>query len=245
MREAAHYRRDAFMAGLQRLGYRVQPGLPTAPIRDDLLLSWNRQAGAHDRTATLFESRGLPVLIAENGYLGVKHNGTRTYALARSHHNGAGRWPTGGPERWAALGVELLPWRRPGGETVILPQRGVGAPGVAMPQKWPREFHGFGRTRKHPGTKEQIPLEVDLARASQVITWGSGAAIKALVLGIPVFYSFPKWIGAPAARPVGDIKLGAKCDDEARLRMFERLAWAQWTIDEIASGEAIKRVLES
>ena len=33
---------------------------------------------------------------------------------------------------------------------------------------------------------------------SIMATWGSGAALKALMLGVPVFYDFPKWIGAPA-----------------------------------------------
>jgi hypothetical protein len=31
----------------------------------------------------------------------------------------------------------------------------------------------------------------------------------------------------------------------ARLAMFRRLAWAQWTLDEIKTGEPIRRLVES
>jgi hypothetical protein len=243
IREGAHYRRDAFVAGLQKCGFRIQQGAPSAPAGHlDILVTWNRYGQGH-RAATEFERRKQPVIVAENGYLGSEFKGKRVYALALNHHNGAGRWPVGGPERWAAWGVELKPWRKDG-ETVILPQRGIGPPGVAMPLAWPREVVKLGRTRKHPGAKETgIPLEQDLAKAGRVITWGSGAAIKALTMGIPVFHAMPNWIGAPAARPLKDIKHGPKCDDAARLGMFHRLAWAQADLEEIAKGEAFSRLL--
>jgi hypothetical protein len=243
IRAGNHYRSDAFTAGLQRCGFRVQRGTPTSPLAGDILVTWNRY-GAVDRAARMFEQRKLPVIVAENGYLGHELKGRRIYALARNHHNGAGTWPVGGPERWEKLGVELRPWRTEG-ETVILPQRGIGPPGVAMPIKWPREVAHLGRTRKHPGAnKEALPLEIDLGRAGRVVTWGSGGAIKALTMGIPVFFAMPQWIGGAAARPLKDIKRGPLIDDAARLAMFRRLAWAQAELDEIASGEAIKRLLE-
>lgn len=244
IRDAVHYRRDAFVSGLQRCGFRVQKGAPNGGgNKGDILVIWNRY-GQNHRVATLFEQRGLAVLVAENGYLG-DILGKTMLAMSRSHHNGAGVWPEGGPERWDALGVDLMPWRPIGGETVILPQRGIGPPGVAMPARWPKEVEKLGRVRRHPGTnKTGVSLRQDLSNASAVVTWGSGAAIKALVWGIPAFHAFPQWIGAPAARPLKHMGMGPRCDDAARLAMFRRLAWAQWTLDEITSGEAIKRLLE-
>jgi hypothetical protein len=243
IRDGAHYRRDAFDAGLKRCGFKVQRGLPNAPLsRDDLLVTWNRYAQNH-RIATDFERRGCKVIVAENGYLGDGLPHSKLMALSISQHNGAGKWPQGGPERWAKLGVDLKPWRTDG-ETVVLPQRGIGPPGVAMPGNWPRQVERLGRVRRHPGAREAVPLDKDLSRAGRVITWGSGAAIRALAWGIPVFYAFPKWIGAEAATPLDRLKDGPKKDDAARLRMFERLAWAQWHLSEIESGEAIKQLLE-
>ena len=69
--------------------------------------------------------------------------------------------------------------------------------------------------------------------------------LKALVWGIAVVYAFPKWIGGDAGQLMsGSTFPIAHRDDEARLEMFRRLAWAQWSLDEITSGEAFNRLLE-
>ena len=104
---------------------------------------------------------------------------------------------------------------------------------MAMPHDWPERVRkaAGGRVRSHPGTKVCVPLEDDLANAKQVVTWGSGAAIKALLWGIPVQSDMPGWIGEQDNT------------DGGRLAMFRRLAWAQWTLAEIASGEPFRRLL--
>jgi hypothetical protein len=247
LRESLHYRRDAFTAGLEACGYSVVLGVTTRPGPKDVLVCWNRyreNAAAADR----FEANGRPVLIAENGYLGNDFAGDRWYALARNQHNGAGSFPEGGPERWDALNVPLAPWRPAGGEVVLLPQRGIGPAGVAMPAHWLgstvdrlRRGKVAFRIREHPGTKTVIPLEQDLAKASAVVTWGSGAALKALAWGIPAFSDMAAWVGAPASLSSCALIDGQyKRSDAARLGMFRRLAWAQWRLSEIASGAAFR-----
>lgn len=241
LRPDPHYRPEVFRRGLQAVG-----GVETDHRRCDVLVIWNRYGEFADKAAEV-ESRGGTVLVAENGYLGVEWRGSVWYALSVGQHNGAGRWPEGGPERWDRLGVELAPFRTDGHERVLLPQRGIGSPGVKMPSGWElsalRQAGKPARVRKHPGMKAAIPLEDDLARARSVVTWGSGAALKALALGVPCFHSFSRWIGAPASRPLAEIRHGELRDESARLAMFRRLIWAQWRIDEIESGEAFARVL--
>jgi hypothetical protein len=220
-----------FRAGLERVGYEVHLGTTLEPRAGDVLVTWNRIAMG--QTAALaFEARGLPMLVAENAAWGNDFAGERWYSLARGMHNTAGRFPVGGPERWDRLGVELAPWRQ-GGETVILPQRGIGPAGVAMPRGWPEgaQARTGGRIRPHPGRHAAVPLERDLANAGRVVTWGSGAAIKALLWGIPVHSEMPGWIGEQDNT------------DPGRLAMFRRLAWAQWRLAEIASGEPFERLL--
>lgn len=241
LRDAQTYRRTCFEEGLSKVGYSISRGYPRQPKDGDLLLGWNRYGGTH-MAAQAFERRGCPVLIAENCY--IRPHGEKWYALALNHHNGAGKWYVGGPERFDAMGVELMPWR-PRGETVILAQRGIGERGVAQPSGWVHTVRKLGRIRSHPGARDdRMPLEQDLARAGQVVTWGSGAAIKALAMGIPVFHGLKRWIGAQASRHLDDIALGPKKDDADRLECFRRLAWAQVSIDEIRSGEAFARLLE-
>lgn len=231
LRHAVPERREAFALGLERLGYSVVDGVTTRPGPRDLLVTWNRIREGH-AAACAFESRGLPVLVTENASWGNDFAGERWYTLGRGYHNRSDCIPAGGPERWDRLGVELAPWRRDG-ETVVLPQRGIGPPGVAMPLSWPQRVAVAegARIRHHPGQARCVPLEDDLAHAGGVITWGSGAAIKALALGIRVRSDMPLWIGEQDNTDAG------------RLAMFRRLAWGQWRLPEIASGEALRMVL--
>jgi hypothetical protein len=251
LRDGVHYRREAFQKGLAAAGYRVQMGLTDQPGPRDMLVTWNRYGRQH-ACALEFERRGLPVLVAENGYLGNELAGDRWYALARGQHNGAGDWPTGAPDRWDRLDVPLAPWCGDAGELVLLPQRGIGPAGVAMPLDWAERTtlrlaeRGLrARVRPHPGTGPARPVAEDLSGARAVVTWGSGAAMKALALGVPVFHDFARWIGAGASRPLRDLLAGEPParDDAARLAMFRRMAWAQWRLSEIASGEAFQRLL--
>lgn len=71
---------------------------------------------------------------------------------------------------------------------------------------------------------EFVPLEADLAHASKVVTWGSGAAVKALMWGIPVESHMPNWVAQQDNSDFG------------RIDMFRKLAWCQWRLSEIEKG---------
>lgn len=224
-------RRRVFHAGLKRHGYQVVEGDTRDPQPGDIFVTWNR-ISAGERTAQLFEARGLPVLVTENAAWGNDFAGKSWYTLARGRHNTAGMFPVGAADRWDALDCYLPPFRTEG-ETVLLPQRGIGSKPTAMPRGWDRAAlvkYG-GRIRVHPGQRPAKPLEQDLAGCGRVVTWGSGAAIKALMMGIPVTSEMPNWIGEQDNTEAG------------RLAMFRRLAWAQWRLQEFESGEAFAHLL--
>ena len=64
--------------------------------------------------------------------------------------------------------------------------------------------------------------------------WASGIAARALVLGVPVFYEAPAIVCAGACtRGLEGIESPRTPD---RLPALERLAWAQWSVSEIARG---------
>ena len=231
LRHGVPERRRAFAKGLRRLGYQVCEGLPTELDGGDVLVTWNR-IGAGDAWAKRLRAAGNKVIVTENSSWGNDFQGRHWYHLAENYHNTAGCFPLGGPERWDSLGVTLPPFRR-SGETVIVLQRGIGSDPTRMPCNFARRMvkKTGARVRVHPGTRDAIPLEQDLANAGLVITWGSGAAIKALMMGIPVKSYMPNWIGKQ------------NNTEASRLKMFRKLAWAQWTLDEIASGEPFARLL--
>lgn len=245
LREAAHYRRESFDAGLQAAGFDLVRHIDR-PAPGDLVLTWNAYGHFGDE-GRRFQAAGGRHLVAENGPLGKSWRGGEWFSLAL----GAvaltcGEFQAHGSGRWDSWGVELAPWREPGGECVILGQRGIGAPSVASPTGWAervRDQQG-GRVRPHPGRGEGKPLAEDLAGAAEVVTWSSAAAVQALAIGIPVWHAHPGFVMAGASRPLKDRGFTHPLrDDETRLAAFRRLAWCTWTLAEIRTGEPIRCLL--
>jgi len=242
--DGPNYRRADFLAGLAAAGFTVVDRV-ARPGPGDVLMIWNRSP-RDELEAQRFASGGAAVLVAENGLFGKQWRGEKWFTLTRGRHAGAGRWPHPGASRWQAWGVDLLPWRTTGTEVVVLEQRGIGEPGVASPHGWAQRVAAAigGRVRLHPGASQpDVPLADDLRCARCVATWNSSAALQALVLGVPVFFACSTWIGAAAGRHLDGWPGEPRRDDGARLAVFERLAWAMWTADEVRSGAALRHVL--
>jgi hypothetical protein len=246
LRPGLHYRREAFDAGLKAAGLQVVQSLRD-PGPGDVLLIWNRYGNAEEH-ARHFESRGAAVIVAENGYLGKHWRGGDWFSLSGGHHAGAGVILDDGPERWDSWHVSMNPYRPGGAESVIFGQRGIGERGIKSPDRWAENVRARtgGRIRKHPGTgKESVPIEKDLASARECFTWNSAAALHALMMGVPVWCDFDRWIGMQACRPLREWPGDPNRDESTRLQMFRRLAWSIWTLDEIRTGEPIGRLISA
>lgn len=261
IRDEPHYRREAFVAGLKKIGMTVSFFDIADPAPGDVLVIWNRY-GENHRRATLWEKRGAKVIVAENGYIGKDAGGLQRYALALSGHNGSGKWHVGGPERFDALGIELKPWRTEGRHILVCGQRGIGSPTMASPMNWHQNAAARLvkhtkrpiKVRAHPGNSApKTLLSDDLRDAWACVVWSSASGVQALVSGIPVFYDAPHWICEIAALPFTASLASAVfhpngesplMDDADRLAALHDLAWAQWTLDEITSGEPFRLLME-
>lgn len=231
--------------GLAAAGFEPHHGWAKNAEPTDLLLTWNRY-NRGETAALEAERRGCRVVVAENGYIG-KHN----TALALGHHVGAGTWPAGTVARFRRFGIEAQPWRRSGEHLLVCPQRGIGPAGVAMPKGWGEATVERLRAmtdrpvilRPHPGKDKTGPtLPSQLENAWATVVWASGAGVKSIFAGVPVFHDFPRWICACAARPLE----GADLEDPyrgSRTALKQALANAQWTQEEIVTGEAFRCLL--
>lgn len=261
IREKPTYRADAFIAGLQAHGFHVlHRQLPAEPPKPgDVLVIWNRYSD-RELTADKWERQGGKVLVAENGYCGRDANGHQLYALAVHGHNGSGTWPRGEsnwlsntPEysaRWDALGLGFQKWQTGGEHILVCPNRHFGMKGLAMPVGWEQLVVAQLRkvtkrpirVRPHPQNEvPKVPLAADLEKCHAVVIWASSAGVHALLAGVQVICLSPWWIlkdVAPAAlADVNEHRVGE------RQGGFQRLAWAQWTVEEIGRGEPFRHLL--
>lgn len=246
------YRRDAFAEGMKKLGYS-----PTFNVRGPepggVLIVWNLH-GSIESQAHEWRRAGGKVLCAENGFVRGA-NGKQTYSLARDFHNGAGRWYIGGPERWDALGIKLRPWQsNMKGHILVAAQRGIGSKEMRSPPNWDRIMvEQLARLTKlritlraHPGRpaqEETVRIKQDLQGACCCVIWSSATGVRALIEGIPVFQFAPHWVCEGAAGRVG-VTFPPIMDDAKRLEAMRRMAWHQFTPEEIATGEPMHRLLE-
>ena len=252
LKPSPHYRRDSFVAGLQRLGFTIVNRIDK-PRPDDVFVTWNLSGGL-EKMAQTFERAGARVLVMENGYLSPPDR--PMYAISLGGHNGAGRTPTGDASRWEALGIQCKPWRTSGKHYLVCGQRGIGSREMASPHAWhqktaeklQRVTSRPIRTRAHPGNRPSgaPPLQHDLRDALACVIWASSSGVRALVEGVPVFYAAPHWICAAGAyrfkRPE-DIEQQL-VDDAARAKALHHMANGQWDCIEIATGEPLLRTLE-
>ena len=237
IRKEPVYRRAAVESGLKKLGYAIvlKTGVPKS--RDDLLVLWNRKAGAEEAQAELWERRGGTVIVMENGYL-QKVDKT-TYALSVHGHNGSGWFPTGTEDRFTSLGFPLKEMVERKGYDLVCGQRGIGSKLMASPPRWAEKMveklRAQGRStrlRAHPGNfAPKVSLLDDLKGAARCIIWSSGAGVRALVEGIPVVHAAPHWICAGW--------------EGNRVEALHRMSHGQWRHEEIATGEPFARMRDA
>jgi hypothetical protein len=247
-------RRQAFINGFARLGFSVHQHQPTGPINpQDVAVIWNL-TGRSNQSAEMAQRGGGALLVTENGY--YDGNGQKSYAIALDGHNGSGRWFSGDRHRLDRLNIDFKPLRpnAESGRVLIAAQRGIGSQLMRSPYDFEQQVrakiegrhHGrFKATvREHPGRHQpQRPLLDDLQEADALVVWSSNCATTALIEGIPTFYCAPTIVTALAARNFHKGFPTEPTTEDVRQEVFQRMAWAQWTLDEIESGEAFDTLL--
>jgi hypothetical protein len=199
-------------------------------------------------------AHGARYLVMERAYFNDRFE---WYSLGYDGLNGRADFCNDGMpgDRWKAHGPGLKPWRDPGtGSVVVVMGQVPGDAALAHVnyRRWQEraviDARKYGLPivfRQHPhraartdGTHlrvalSKVSLEEDLARAAVVVTLNSNSGVDAVLAGVPTVTSDP---GAMArkvtAHTIGEISR------PPREQWAADLAYAQWKLDEIASGEA-------
>jgi hypothetical protein len=133
---------------------------------------------------------------------------------------------------------------------VVGQRRGNGDP-RSMPPNWPElvtaRLRDHVQVNIHYRGKGETPYEVlERLHPRGVVTWSSSFSAWALWCGVPVYYCGPAVMGWRVARRWHESLPPPEpyvVDDSAVYQEFERLAWAQWTADEVATGQPFARLL--
>lgn len=204
---------------------------------------WGWRAGA------AYRSQGKSVLVMERGYLGDRFY---WYSLGWNGLNGRAWFPffEDDGSRFRRH-FSLMPWHD-GAYVLVAGQ----VPGDASLQgknlsSWYREACNQARVyglsvkfRPHPQAVKRgytqapdgievdtAPLAESLAGAAVLLTWNSNAAVDAQIAGVPtVVLDCGSMAYEVSGHEIGDL---VRLDRDP---WAHRLAWKQWSLDEIASG---------
>lgn len=244
----AHPAVDALAAGFD--GHEVhfrEPSLYRGEIeRFDLVIANGWRAGK--RVAEGYAAKGIPVLTADFGYLSrVNEPGEYLQGHWQVGLGGLNKIPPFAcpPDRFEALGLAIVErGGNPAGPVLVCGQvggdaaHGLGAHDLRVWLREQLETYAGSIFRPHPRggiavpgyASDHRPLAEALADASIVVTYNSNVGHDALLAGVPVVCG----IGA-AYEELSGTELPSV---ETRQAYFNRVAYGQWTIAEMASGEA-------
>jgi hypothetical protein len=248
----------AMAAGLERHGYdtAIVPKGSMPPEGSPFIVCWGWREGRRLREA------GYNVLVMERGYVGDRYQWT---SLGWNGLNGRATWnaPADNGERFERnFGHLLKPWKedRSGYALLIGQVRGDAALQGIVIDHWYLEAAdaikraGYSlKFRPHPealrrgiagnalmSCRLNGTLEEALDGASCVVTYNSNTGVEAALAGVPVI-AIDK---GSMAWPVASHGIDQPLVTPDRTEWCRRMAWRQWTEDEIASGLAWEHVGE-
>lgn len=256
----------AFKDGLTRSGIKCNNHDMSADVAVIWSMVWAGRMRENKAVWDHFRAQGKPVIVLEVGMLqrgqtwklGLNGTGLSSYPCKEFDYN-----------RVAKLQMCVKPWTNSGADILIAVQRGDSNQWAGQPpvQSWVNQTAATLRqitdrpivVRAHPrqpiitpyGCIRDVPRKLDqtyddynfdsvLAKSWAVINWNSGPGSQSIINGVPAF------VGANSlAAPVGnmnimDIENPSRPDREDWL---VRISHTEWTIDEIASGYPMVRLV--
>lgn len=237
---------SAFADGLRRHGWAVE--IDRRPSACDLLVLW----GVRNQSAIAQQkSRGGEICILERGYLGDRFIWTSVSFGGGLNGRGKFRGPFDDGSRWEKHFASLMqPWQqRDGGYALIMgqvpndmslhglrPQRLWEDASVALSDLGLEVYfrgHPLAESVRVPGTKpSKGDLQAALHGAALVLTINSNSGVDAVLAGVPTIALDDRSMAWPVT--AHEVVVPPMPD---RTAWAHAMAWKQWRLEEMASGE--------
>ncbi len=242
---------EALCKGLAKIGIPAKKSFSAEHVGTEYVACWGWRNGK------LLRERGKEVIIMERGYLGDRFAYTSLGWNGLNGHAFFPHYPDDGGRRFADHGGEIKPWKEDGDYALILGQ----VPGDASLRgqnllpwytRMAEEIRALYQIpvyfRQHPdltrkGVVQRVPgtvksrgtLQEALSGALFSVCYNSNAAVDSVLAGTPCIvgddgsmaYSMCAKSLAQIMRP-------------DRAAWAHGLAWRQWSIEEMESGEALR-----
>lgn len=245
--------RSAAVVGLKRLGIEYYFAAPTNVV-NETAICWGWRFGK------ILRNNGCEVLLMERGYIGDRYIYT---SLGWNGLNGYGTFPEyqdDGGERFRAHGGEIKPWKD-GGKYILILGQVTGdqslkgrdlvpwyqqiAERARSRWKVPVYFrpHPMGRQKGYshvPGIENfpESSLDDALSGALFTIAFNSNSCLDSILAGVPCYAGDKGTMAWDLC--MRDITNIVRPDRE---KVVHKIAWTQWSREEIEEGTPLKRLL--
>lgn len=226
---------NAFASGLQKHG--IETKIDSAYVPADLVVFWGIRK---QTTIAQAKKDGCEICILERGYVGDRFKWTSVSFGGNLNGRANFRGPFSDGSRWKKHFAHLMqPWRKQDGYALIMGQtpgdmsvRGVDLDRFYADAKSEFEARGFKtKFRPHPNVSQPDPMEEDFAGAACAVTWNSNSGVDAVLAGIPIVAMDA---GSMVREIAGhELKMPPVPD---RTPWAHKIAWCQWSMQEMASG---------
>jgi hypothetical protein len=256
----------AVQQGLQKLGFQTSIHDMTADVAVIWSVVWAGRMKQNQAVWQAFRAAGKPVIVLEVGMLHRGHtwkvglNGTGNQSFSKQNLD---------PTRPQQLNLSADAWRNTGDDIVIAVQRYDSEQWAGQPstEEWLKQTVGTLRQhtdrsiviRSHPrqevvvlpGCTVNRPIHIDntyddydfgktLKNAWAVVNWNSGPGSQAIMSGVPAFVG-PDSMAATVAN--SDLSQIENPNKPNRNQWLVEVSHSEWTIDEIASGYPLSRLI--
>lgn len=237
--------------GMQSIGlhpyFRNPKGFKTQETEDFDIVVVLGLAGKAEEVRNAYVEKGIPVLVVDSGYI-LREQGYLQFGVCglnwlpeEADHDRAKKIGLVAQNKISNGNYILIASQKPNDK-----QHGIDV--EAWEKETIKNIQNFTnrqiKIRKHPDVQHsEITLSEDLKDCFCLITYNSTSAYEALMSGIPVICDEKAVYSDCCETNLENIEKPFFANKQKRQKLLDRVAYAQWKLSEIETGEPVKFLL--